>query len=317
MVSMNQLALSSDLQVITAEINSYKQVAGQSLFEIGKRLKHVKENDLAKGEFKQWATECCDFDPSTASRFIQAYEQFGDATSHLSAGKIFEMLSLPESIDRSEFVEQEHVVPSTGESKKVDSMTVKELREVKKALKEAEQGKEAADLRAKQAEAARQLSIQQHTEQQEKLLEQIDELKKKKSMSLEDKERLQQLTDENIALNRSIELIRDEYEAKVTSLENDRHSVRKLRESFKNILVTINLEHSQAEYYFLGLVGNKEAHEAIQHFISRFDEEVKPRVEQWRRLIEANIEQQGGKGDVATSSSPRSRVVIDVDPAEG
>ncbi|MFF2907683.1 hypothetical protein [Paenibacillus sp. NPDC057934] len=80
----------------------------------------MKENDLAEGDFKQWAAEHCEFDSSTASRFIQAYEQFGDATSHLPSSKIFEMLSLPESVDRSEFVEQEHVVPSTGESKKVE-----------------------------------------------------------------------------------------------------------------------------------------------------------------------------------------------------
>lgn len=131
-----ELALSTDIHVITAEINAYKRVAGEAIFEIGKRLKHVRDT-LRYGEYDRWCRDSISFTRSTANKAIQAFEQLGnDATSRqLDVGKIFEMLSLPPDIDRSEFVSTPHTIPSTGEVKTVDEMTVRELREVKAELK--------------------------------------------------------------------------------------------------------------------------------------------------------------------------------------
>ncbi|WP_368987222.1 DUF3102 domain-containing protein [Caldifermentibacillus hisashii] len=137
---------------MTAEINAYQRVAGEAIFEIGRRLKHVKENDLAHGQFGKWLESVGMNDRIARKYMTVARELEGKRTtsSDLGLEALYQIATLP-----PDQREKPHVIPSTGEVKTVDEMTVRELREVKKALKEAQQEKELAERRAKQAERAR------------------------------------------------------------------------------------------------------------------------------------------------------------------
>jgi SMC interacting uncharacterized protein involved in chromosome segregation len=131
----NKQELSTDINIITAEINSYKQIAGNSIFEIGRRLKHTKENktDLPHGQWENWCRNNLNITPQHANRFIRVFEYYGNRTSMFDLG-IAQLELLIGFTD--EQLQKQHTILSTGEQKTVDDMTVKELREVKKALKE-------------------------------------------------------------------------------------------------------------------------------------------------------------------------------------
>ncbi|MBV5190956.1 DUF3102 domain-containing protein [Staphylococcus chromogenes] len=132
---MNELQLSNDLITIETEIKSYQNVAGQSIFEIGRRLKHVKENDLAHGEFGKWL-EKVNLNQRVAQQMIKIYdtpELKTRMSSNLGMQALYEIATLPEP-ERT----KEHVT-SSGETKTPDEMTVRELRELKKQIKEKEE----------------------------------------------------------------------------------------------------------------------------------------------------------------------------------
>ncbi|MBM7713039.1 hypothetical protein JOC94_000005 [Bacillus thermophilus] len=125
--------LSQDLNVITAEINAYQRVAGEAIFEIGRRLKHVKENDLAHGEFMEWY-ESIGLTKDFVSKAIKVAEQLSkfETSRNIGMDALYLIATLP-----PEKREVEHVTDK-GEMKKPEEMTVRELRELKKALKQAE-----------------------------------------------------------------------------------------------------------------------------------------------------------------------------------
>ena len=128
---MNELQLSNDLTTIETEIKSYENIAGQSIFEIGRRLKHAKENDLLHGEFGKWL-ENLNLDWNTANRFMKVSSELpnSDTYHNLSSNALYIITTLPEP-KRT----KEHTT-SSGETKTPDEMTVRELRELKKQLKQ-------------------------------------------------------------------------------------------------------------------------------------------------------------------------------------
>lgn len=146
--------LSTDINVITAEINAYQRVAGEAIFEIGKRLKSVRENPAKYGfegyrDWERWCAEQCGFSRRYANQFIKVYDEFGeDVLPKKGLQAMYEIATMPE-----ETRTEPHTIPSTGAEKTVDEMTVRELREVKSELKKTQAERDAERKQREQAEA--------------------------------------------------------------------------------------------------------------------------------------------------------------------
>lgn len=122
---MNEITLSNNLSQIELEISHHKQIAGQSIWEIGRRLKHVKENNLAHGEFGKWV-EGIGIAKTEASRFIKIVDEIPNLGTYTNLGTkaLYLIATLPEE-------EKEEQIQRIEDG---DTPTVRELQEVKKKL---------------------------------------------------------------------------------------------------------------------------------------------------------------------------------------
>ena len=122
---MNEISLSNNLSQIELEISHHKQIAGQSIWEIGRRLKHVKENNLAHGEFGKWV-EGIGIAKTEASRFIKIVDEIPNLGTYTNLGTkaLYLIATLPEE-------EKEEQIQRIEDG---DTPTVRELKEVKKKL---------------------------------------------------------------------------------------------------------------------------------------------------------------------------------------
>lgn len=126
---MNEIELSTDLNQIELEIKHHKQIAGQSIWEIGRRLNHVKEKDLMHGEFGDWLSKV-NINQSTANKMMKITRELPNSYTYTNLG--LTALDLISSLPENER-DKEHEL-SSGESKVVNEMTVRELKELKREI---------------------------------------------------------------------------------------------------------------------------------------------------------------------------------------
>lgn len=131
---MNEIELSDDLTNIEDEILFFTQRTQRSLWELGRRFKHVKENDLAHGNFMDWY-ENLGFGKNFVSDAIKIAEEFPNFPT-LGNFKSDTALRLASHLPK-EVREKEHTLDS-GETKTTNEMTVRELEEVKRKNKQQE-----------------------------------------------------------------------------------------------------------------------------------------------------------------------------------
>lgn len=126
-INLNEIALSNNLEQIEFEINYHKENAGKSIWEIGRRLIHVKENDLAHGEFIKWL-EKMSISHSSAKKMMKVVRELpnGSTSNHLGLDALYLITTLPDK-------QKEETLQRIEDG---DSPTVRELRELKSKLKE-------------------------------------------------------------------------------------------------------------------------------------------------------------------------------------
>lgn len=142
---MQEMALSDNLAQIELEINHHKQLAGQSIWEIGRRLNHVKEHDLVHGEFRAWH-EKLGLDKDFAYKSMKIANELPNVETlrHLGTTALHLIATLPEE-NKQEQIER---------IEQGDNPTVRELQEVKRQLKLARSANES--LREKNERLAEQ-----------------------------------------------------------------------------------------------------------------------------------------------------------------
>lgn len=241
---MNEIALSDNLAQIELEINHHKQIAGQSIWEIGRRLNHVKEHDLAHGKFGQWLKKI-EINQRVANQFMKVANEIPNSSTYSNLGYnvLYLIATLPDDEKQTQFDRIENG----------DNPTVRELQEVKRRLKLKDQALEAVkgelesvkQTKTKEKVIEKEVIPQDYKATQDlnkqllgknkDLADELDSVKRSLRLKEASYEMLEKETSEALALKESIEHLRadkEKLENSVTNIFNLSKLVTKFEDFF-------------------------------------------------------------------------------------
>lgn len=241
---MQELALSNNLAQIELEIKHHEQIAGQSIWEIGRRLKHVKENNLTHGQFLNWV-ETVGIAKNEAQKYIRIVNELNpnyETFNNLGLSALYLIATLPDEAKQEQIERIENG----------DNPTVRELQEVKRKLNLSEADNE--ELRQKNERLAEQAlkGLEKKTVTKEIVKEVVpDDYTATKQLNNTLLEKNKNLVDELDSVKRSLKLKEASYQlleketseaiALKKSLEHLKADKQKLEASVANVLELSNL----------------------------------------------------------------------------
>lgn len=237
---MNDLILSNSLAQIELEISHHKQIAGQSIWEIGRRLNHVKENDLTHGQFTKWV-ENQGIAVREAQRMMKVASELPNATtwSHLGSRALYLIATLPEE-------EKQEQIQRIEDG---DTPTVRELQEVKRKLKLSQQAnkllrdenEKIKSSKTKVKETIKEVVPDDYKATQDlnrQLLEKNKELSKTVKAMEERSEFIQKQLDDTLAQREEVDKKSAQYDELTRAIEESQgqlNNVQKQISAYKNI----------------------------------------------------------------------------------
>lgn len=219
---MQEITLSDNLQQIELEIRFHKSKIGESIWEIGRRLKHVKEEDLAHGQFLDWV-ESVGIAKNEAQKYIKVVSELKpnyETFNNLGLSALYLIATLPEEEKQ---VQLEKVEQG-------DNPTVRELQEVKRKLKDSEERNK------RLAEQA----LKQEVIEKEVVIEKIPE----------DYESIKKLNSDLLVKNQKLNNRSEEFERQIRIKE---HELSQLKEdtaeaiALKEVIENLNSEKAKTE----------------------------------------------------------------------